>query len=86
MCLVVEYKENEVNLWDHRLRYLRYHSIKKIMSLKLDRGLPLNLEEKPKTCQTCIKSKKFKSTFDRNIEISTNKCLELLHMDLFGPN
>ena len=49
-------------------------------------GLPLDLEEKPKTCETCIKSKQVKSSFDKKIEISTKRPLELLHMDLFGPN
>ena len=50
------------------------------------RGLPLDLEEKPETCETCIKSKQVKSSFDKKIEISTKRPLELLHMDLFGPN
>ena len=56
------------------------------MSLNLVRGLPLDLEEKPETCETCIKSKQVKSSFDKKIEISTKRPLELLHMDLFGPN
>ena len=86
VCLVAKYEENEVDLWHRRLGHLSYHSLKKLVSLKLVRGLPLDLEEKPETCKTCIKSKHVKSSFDKKIEISTKQPLQLLHMDLFGPN
>ena len=71
VCLVAKYEENEVDLWHRRLGHLSYHSLKKLVSLKLVRGLPLDLEEKPETCETCIKSKQVKSSFDKKIEIST---------------
>ena len=86
VCLVAKYEKNEVDLWHRRLGHLSYHSLKKLVSLKLVPRLPLDLEEKPETCETCIKSKQVKSSFDKKIEISTKRPLELLHMDLFGPN
>ena len=86
VCLVAKYKENEVDLWHRRLGHLSYHSLKKPVSLKLVRGLPLDLKEKHETWETCIKSKHVKSSFDKKIEISTKRPLELLHMDLFGLN
>ena len=86
VCLVTKYEENEVDLWHRRLGHLSYHSLKKLVSLNLVRGLPLDLKEKLETCETCIKSKQVKSSFDKKIEISTKRPLELLHMDLFGPN
>ena len=86
MCLEAKYEENEVDLWHCRLGYLSYHRFKKLGSLKLVQGLSLNLEEKHETCETCIKSKQVKSNFYKKVEISTKRPLELLHMDLFGPN
>ena len=86
MGLVAKYKENEVDMWHRRLGHLSYHSLKKLGSLQLVQGFPLNLEEKLETCETCIKSKQVKSSFNKKIEISTKRPLELLHMDLFCPN
>ena len=50
------------------------------------RGLPPQLEGVHEVCDACVKSKKVKSRFDGKKEISTTRTLELLHMDIFGPN
>ena len=86
MCLVAQYEENEAELWHRRLGHLSPRSIRTLESLGLVRGLPSQLGNTPNSCETCIKSKQVKSVFNKKKEISTKKPLELLHMDLFGPN
>ena len=86
MCLVAQYEENDAELWHRRLGHLSPRSIRTLESLGLVRGLPSQLGNTPNACETCIKSKQVKSRFDKKKEVSTKKPLELLHMDLFGPN
>ena len=86
MCLVAQYEENDAELWHRRLGHLSLRNIRTLESLGRVRGLPSQLGNAPDTCETCIKSKQVKSSFDKKKEISTKKPLELLHMDLFGPN
>ena len=86
MCLVAQYDENDAELWHRRLGHLSLQNIKSLGSLGLVRGLPSKLGDATNICETCIKSKQVKSSFDKKKEISTRKPLELLHMDLFGPN
>ena len=86
MCLMAQYEENDAELWHRRLGHLNLKNIRTLESLGLVRGLPSQLEDTPDICETCIKSKHVKSSFDKKKEISTKRPLELLHMDLFGPN
>ena len=50
----------------------------------LVRGLPKLSYDKDNICEVCIKGKHVKSSFHPINIISTNKPLELLHIDLFG--
>ena len=86
MCLVAQYEENNVELWHRRLGHLCHRNIKDLEALGLVRGLPSQLGDSPQICEACAKSKQVKSTFEKKKEISTKRPLELLHMDLFGPN
>jgi len=36
-------------------------------------------------CETCVKGKQVKNLFKNKNDISTQKYLELVHLDLFGP-
>ena len=86
ICLVAQYEENDVELWHRWLGHLNHWNIRTLASLGLVRGLPPQLEGVHEVCDACVKSKQVKSRFDRKKEISTMRTLELLHMDLFGPN
>ena len=86
MCLIAQYEENNIELWHRRLGHLSHRNIRKLEALGLVRGLPSQLGDTPEICENCVKSKHVKSTFDKKKEISTKRPLELLHMDLFGPN
>jgi transposase InsO family protein len=49
-------------------------------------GLPKIHFEKNKLCDACQKGKQVKASFKSKNIISTNRPLQLLHMDLFGPS
>ena len=85
-CLVAQYEENDVELCHHQLGHLSHQNIRNLESLGLVQGLPSQLGDTPDIYETCVKSKQVKSIFDKKKEISTKRPLELLHMDLCGPN
>jgi len=60
-------------------------TISKLSKLDLVRGLPKLSYDKENRCEACIKEKHVKMSFHSINIISTNKPLELLHIDLFGP-
>ena len=49
-------------------------------------GLPKLKYVKDKLCDACQKSKQTKSSFKPKHIVSTDRPLQLLHMDLFGPS
>lgn len=52
---------------------------------KLVKGLAKIKFEKDKVCKACVHGKQTKSSFYPKNFISTQKVLELPHIDLFGP-
>jgi len=72
-------------IWHKRARHLSMKTILKISQLDLVRGLPKINFEKDKICEACTRGKQVKSSFKSNNIASTQKPLELLHIDLFGP-
>jgi len=60
-------------------------TISKLSKHDIVRGLPKLSYDKDNICEACIKGKHIKSSFHPINIISTNKPLELLHIDLFGP-
>jgi len=59
--------------------------IAKISSKKLVCGLPNLKYKKSDLCTPCVLRKHVRSSFKPINQISTNRVLQLLHMDLFGP-
>ena len=53
---------------------------------ELVKGLPKTKFLKDKICDACQLGKQIKSSFKKKKDISTSRPLELLHLDLFGPN
>ncbi|GJX03122.1 retrovirus-related pol polyprotein from transposon TNT 1-94, partial [Tanacetum coccineum] len=72
-------------LWHRRLGHANMHLIQSLASKELVRNLP-KLKFDQHFCDACkIRKQAHASHKAKNI-VSTTRCLELLHMDLFGPS
>ncbi|XP_073273260.1 uncharacterized protein [Primulina huaijiensis] len=76
---------NKNLLWHKRLNHLNFKSIATISKLKLVSGLPNIDFAKDRICNACQLGKQVRSSFKSKRRNSSARCLELLHMDLFGP-
>ncbi|XP_075483610.1 uncharacterized protein LOC142523763 [Primulina tabacum] len=72
-------------LWHKRINHLNFKSIATISKFKLVSGLPKVDFAKDKVCNACQLGKQVRSSFKSKGRNSSARCLELLHMDLFGP-
>nr|GEX37105.1 retrovirus-related Pol polyprotein from transposon TNT 1-94 [Tanacetum cinerariifolium] len=72
-------------LWHKRLSHLNFKNINKLAKQNLVAGLPSLTFSKYKTCSTCEKGKHHRASFKSKRSFFVNKCLHLLHMDIFGP-
>ncbi|XP_075483738.1 uncharacterized protein LOC142523890 [Primulina tabacum] len=72
-------------LWHKSLNHLNFKSIATISKFKLVSGLPNVDFAKDKICNASQLGKQVRSTFKSKGRNSSARCLELLHMDLFGP-
>ncbi|GJU41815.1 retrovirus-related pol polyprotein from transposon TNT 1-94 [Tanacetum coccineum] len=72
-------------LWHRRLGHANMRLIQSLSSKELVRNLPkLNFEKH--FCDACNLGKQLHESHKAKNMVSTSKCLELLHMDLFGPS
>ena len=83
-CLVAT--DEEVFLWHRRLGHASMSLLEKLESKELVRGLPHQKYKNNKVCKSCAMGKFSRSSFRPKNVVSTNRVLELIHMDLFGPN
>ena len=60
--------------------------LNKLKRKNLVRGLPSRDFETENLCKACTLGKLKKSSFHAKNNVSTSRVLELVHMDLFGPN
>jgi len=49
-------------------------------------GLPNIKFQNNRLCDACVKGKQIRTSFKSKDVVSTNKALDVLHMDLFGPS
>jgi len=77
--------EKDKWIWLRRAGHISMKTIAKLSQFDLVRGLPNISFEKDKICEACVKGKQIKSSFKTIKFISTQKPLELLNIDLFGP-
>lgn len=85
VCCLIS-KEEENWLWHRRIGHVHMDHLNKLISKELVIGLPKTKFSKDGLCDTCQKGKQTKVSFkDKNI-VSTERPLQLLHMDLFGPS
>ena len=78
-------KSDEQKLWHRRLGHINLHTMHKLASMELVRGLPkmdINFDE---MCSSCVKGKQTRSSFKPKKVVSTSRPIELLHIDLCGP-
>ncbi|GJS50925.1 retrovirus-related pol polyprotein from transposon TNT 1-94 [Tanacetum coccineum] len=72
-------------LWHKRLSHLNFKNINNHAKHNLISGIPSLTFSKDKNCLACEKGKHHRASFKTKRSFSINKCLHLLHMDLFRP-
>ncbi|GJZ71574.1 retrovirus-related pol polyprotein from transposon TNT 1-94 [Tanacetum coccineum] len=72
-------------LWHKRLGYANKRLIQSLASKELVRNLP-KLKFDQHFCDACKIGKQAHASHKAKNVVSTTRCLELLHMDLFGPS
>nr|GEV20470.1 retrovirus-related Pol polyprotein from transposon TNT 1-94 [Tanacetum cinerariifolium] len=72
-------------LWHRRLGHANIRLIQSLASKELVRNLP-KLKFDQHFCDTCKIGKQAHASHKAKNIVSTTRCLELLHMDLFGPS
>src|ERR1044071_175395 len=84
-CFFSRASTSETDLWHRRLGHVNFKTINKVTKMGLVRGLPLKVYQCQEHCVSCLKGKQHKSSYKSIEESKTTACLQLLHMDLFGP-
>ncbi|GJZ72715.1 retrovirus-related pol polyprotein from transposon TNT 1-94 [Tanacetum coccineum] len=72
-------------LWHKRLSHANMRLIQSLASKELVRNLP-KLKFDQHFCDACTIGKQAHASHKAKNVVSTTRCLELLHMDLFGPS
>ncbi|XP_073294588.1 uncharacterized protein [Primulina huaijiensis] len=83
-CLVASLSDKHL-LWHKRLNHLNFKSINNLKKQNIINDLPDINFVKNHVCSACQLGKQVRSSFKNKSSKSTSMCLELLHMDLFGP-
>ncbi|KAI3770827.1 hypothetical protein L6452_01972 [Arctium lappa] len=84
-CLVSKDSVDESSLWHRRICHMNFKTMNKLVKNNLVRGLPSKVFSCDDHCVACLKGKQHK-TSHKTKELNTiSSCLQLLHMDLFGP-
>ena len=83
-CLVCE--NDDPWLWHKRLAHIHMDHLNKLVKHDLVFGLPKLKYVKDKMCDACQMGKQTKVSFKPKNVVSTDRPLQLLHMDLFGPS
>ncbi|GKA35963.1 retrovirus-related pol polyprotein from transposon TNT 1-94 [Tanacetum coccineum] len=73
------------SLWHKRLGHVNIHLIQSLASKELVKNLP-KLKFDQHFCDACKIGKQAHASHKAKNIVSTTRCLELLHMDLFGPS
>ncbi|GKA30332.1 retrovirus-related pol polyprotein from transposon TNT 1-94 [Tanacetum coccineum] len=77
--------DENFTLWHTRLGHANMHLIQSLTSKELVRNLP-KLKFDQHFCDACKIGKQAHASRKAKNIVSTTRCLELLHMDLFGPS
>ncbi|KAJ9544869.1 hypothetical protein OSB04_024576 [Centaurea solstitialis] len=85
ICLISSMKNEEAWLWHTRFCHLNFHTLEKLVRLKLVKGLPTIKFEKDHLCSACEMGKLKRSSHKTKSDSSFDQPLQLLHVDLCGP-
>ncbi|KAJ9561321.1 hypothetical protein OSB04_006481 [Centaurea solstitialis] len=85
ICLISSVKNEEAWLWHTRFCHLNFHTLAKLVKLKLVKGLPNIKFEKDHLCSACEMGKLKRSSHRTKSDPSFDKPLMMLHVDLCGP-
>ncbi|GJR30109.1 retrovirus-related pol polyprotein from transposon TNT 1-94 [Tanacetum coccineum] len=83
ICLVTI--DENYTLWHRRLGHANMRLVQSLASKELVRNIP-NLKFDQHFCDVCRIGKQAHAIHKAKNIVSTTRCLELLHMDLFGPS
>ena len=75
----------DTQLWHKRFGHASLHTLAKLHSKGLVKGLPLVKVDDMTSCDACSKGKMTRSSFPSKKIVSTSSPLELIHIDLCGP-
>ncbi|CAN1292083.1 Retrovirus-related Pol polyprotein from transposon TNT 1-94 [Linum perenne] len=78
-------KDNEKIAWHRKLGHVSIGILAKLSSLDLVKGLPKFDKTKDFFCDACAKGKQTCCSFKSKTDISSKDCIDLIHLDLFGP-
>ncbi|KAI3692517.1 hypothetical protein L6452_32334 [Arctium lappa] len=84
-CLVSKASGDESSLWHRRMCHMNFKTMNKLVKNNLVRGLPSKVFSCDDHCVACLKGKQHKTSHKTKEINSISSCLQLLHMDLFGP-
>ncbi|KAI3813794.1 hypothetical protein L1987_18529 [Smallanthus sonchifolius] len=85
-CFLSKASEDESFLWHKRLGHVNFKTMNLLFRGNLVTGLPLKDFTPMEHCISCSKGKQHKSSHKPKTTNSIDSPLQLLHMDLFGPN
>ncbi|KAD0241433.1 hypothetical protein E3N88_44569 [Mikania micrantha] len=84
-CLFSKASLKESNLWHRRLGHVNLKNMNQLVKHGLVRGLPMKDFSCDENCTACLKGKQHKVSFPSIGDPKSTTCLQMLHMDLFGP-
>ena len=76
---------DDPKLWHRSLGHINTHTMHKLVSKDLVKGIPTLEYKQSPSCDACIRGKQVRSSFTPKKMVSTSKPSELLHIDLCGP-
>jgi hypothetical protein len=79
-------KHDESWLWHRRLRHLNFDHLIKLKNLEAVKDLPRISKPQDSMCKPCQVGKLTRTQFKSKSFTSTEKSLQLVHMDLCGPS
>ena len=68
------------------LAHSHTNHLNKLKSKELVSGLPNIKFQNNRSCDACVKGKQIRASFKSKDVVSTNKALDVLHTELFGPS
>ncbi|XP_062106271.1 uncharacterized protein LOC133817703 [Humulus lupulus] len=73
------------DLWHYRLGHLNYRDLKRIVKLRVVRGVLELKVNRDRLCGPCQLGKQIRASHPPLNALATSRVLELLHIDLMGP-